>query len=139
MPPPRPLSYPLQTMEHSVTKSVEWKNDQENHSEKTVTKMGTSRDGYKYNFGFASDAFTGGVSAKILDGTWKINGSATAERKPAKGEWKVTGSADVKSPDLGGAKAALNVSGAAGYAAILSRTDTCFSWPSSAPARRSPP
>jgi len=97
------------TMEHSVTKSVEWKNDQENHSEKTVTKMGTSRDGYKYNFGFASDAFTGGVSAKILDGTWKINGSATAERKPAKGEWKVKGMSSICSPDWEGKRLWLNV------------------------------
>lgn len=34
---------------------------------------------------------------------------ASAEVKQAKDEWKVTGTADVSSPDLGGAKAALNL------------------------------
>lgn len=124
----------------SRTSQSEWKNDAKVESEKTASKLAIDHGACKTTYGFANDKMTFDAAGEALDQDgWKAKIGASAETKQAKGEWKVTGSADVKSPDLGGAKAALNVSGAAGYAAILSRTDTCFSWPSSAPARRSPP
>ena len=60
---------------------------------------------------WANDKMAGEGKGKLVDDDgWKVDITGALETKQAKSEWKVTGKLDVQTPDMGGAKAAVNVS-----------------------------
>ena len=97
----------------SRTSQSEFKGDTRVESEKTAAKLSIDHGDCKTTYGFANDKMTFDAVGKALDSDgWRAKVGASGEAKQAKDEWKVTASADVSSPDLGGIKAALNVSSA---------------------------
>ena len=60
---------------------------------------------------WANDKMAGEAKGKLVDDDgWKVDITAAGEIKQAKSEWKVTGKLDIQTPDMGGAKSAINVS-----------------------------
>ena len=60
---------------------------------------------------FANDKFSLEGKGKLVDDDgWKVDLTGAGEIKQAKKEWKLTGALDIASPDMGGAKANVNVS-----------------------------
>ena len=97
----------------SRTSQSEYKGDTRVDSEKTAAKLSIDHGDCKTTYGFANDKMTFEGVGKALDSDgWVAKVGASGEAKQAKDEWKVTGWTDVSSPDLGGIKAALNVSSA---------------------------
>lgn len=87
----------------------------ENASGKQVEKTTST---LKHNHGdcttkmtFANDKMAFEGKGKLVDDDgWKVDLTGAGETKQAKKEWKLTGALDIKSPDMGGAKAVINVS-----------------------------
>jgi len=77
--------------------------------EKTASKLKLDHGDCVTTWAFANDKMSMDAKGKAYneDG-WKSNVGGAYEIKQAKSEWKATGSFDVKTPDMGGVKAAIN-------------------------------
>lgn len=77
--------------------------------EKTASKLKINHGDCTTTWGFANDKMSFDAKGKAYneDG-WSTDIGFAAEVKQAKSEWKGTGTLDAKSPDMGGARAALN-------------------------------
>ena len=79
--------------------------------EKTVSTLKHNHGDCTTKMTFANDKMAFEGKGKLVDDDgWKVDITGAGETKQAKKEWKLTGNLDVKSPDMGGAKGALNVS-----------------------------
>lgn len=79
--------------------------------EKTVTTLKHNHGKCTTKYTFANDKFAFEAKGNAVnDDGWKVDVTGAAECKPAKKEWKTTGKLDITTPDMGGAKAAINVS-----------------------------
>lgn len=79
--------------------------------EKTNSKLKHGHGDCTTTMTFANDkmVFEGKGKAVDEDG-WKVDITGAGEVKQAKKEWKMTGKLDIATPDMGGAKANINVS-----------------------------
>lgn len=92
---------------------MDQKDDKETHSEKTWTKVGMACDKHKLKIGFAfeSEKFAASASHTVVDDKdWKATVGASVERKPKNGDWKGKVETAVRSPDMNGVRAWVNVS-----------------------------
>jgi len=79
-------------------KQTEWKDGEEKRSEKNTTALVQTRDGVKYDFAFASDAFKLGAAGNLVKGDWTVDGAIKTECKSAQGAWKAKGLVHTQSP-----------------------------------------
>jgi len=78
---------------------------------KTVSTLKQNHGKCTTKMTFANDKMAGEAKGNLVDDDgWKTDITLAGEIKQAKSEWKITGKLDAKTPDMGGAKAALNVS-----------------------------
>jgi len=79
--------------------------------EKTVSTLKHNHGDCTTKITWANDKMAGEGKGKLVDDDgWKVDITGALETKQAKSEWKVTGKLDVQTPDMGGAKAAVNAS-----------------------------
>jgi len=85
---------------HTMSKSQEWDSGKSAHkqSEKNSTTVTKTKDGKKFTFAVASDAFKQGVAGNLYKDDWKVDGALALEQKPAKKEWKGKATLAVCSP-----------------------------------------
>ena len=76
---------------------------------KSVLKIDHECNNINSAWTFANDKVCGEVAGRLVDDDWKVNAGVAYESKAAKGEWRGCGLLNVEG-DLGGIKAALNVS-----------------------------
>ncbi len=83
-----------------MSKSQEWDAEKGAHkqSEKNACAVTRVKDGKKFSFAMASDAFKQGASGNLYNDDWKVDGALALEQKPAKKEWKGKGTLAVSSP-----------------------------------------
>lgn len=92
---------------------MDQKEDKETYSDKTWTKIGWNCDKHKVKTSFAweSDKFAASVSHPVVDEQdWKITAGGSVERKPKSGDWFAKVETDIRSPDMNGVRAWVNVS-----------------------------
>lgn len=78
--------------------------------EKTVSTLKHNHGDCTTKMTWANDKMAGEGKGKLVDDDgWKVDITGAAEVKQAKSEWKVTGKLDIQTPDMGGAKSAINV------------------------------
>ena len=79
--------------------------------EKTTSTLKQNHGDCTTKITWANDKMAGEGKGKLVDEDgWKVDLTGAAEIKQAKSEWKVTGKLDIQTPDMGGAKSAINVS-----------------------------
>lgn len=83
-----------------MVKQEEWdeSKNEAKASEKNTTTIARTKDGKKYTFAMASDAFKQGVAGNLFNDGWKIDGAIALEQKPIKKEWKHKGTLSAASP-----------------------------------------
>lgn len=88
------------SVQHTMSKSQEWDAEKGAHkqSEKNACAVTRVKDGKKFSFAMASDAFKQGASGNLYNDDWKVDGALALEQKPAKKEWKGKGTLAVSSP-----------------------------------------
>jgi len=87
-------------VDYSMVKQEEWdvSKNEAKASEKNTTTIARTKDGKKYTFAMASDAFKQGVAGNLFNDGWKIDGAIALEQKPIKKEWKHKGTLSAASP-----------------------------------------
>lgn len=87
---------------HTRSNSQEWDSAKSAFklSEKNATTITKAKDGNKYSFAVASDAFKQGFSGNLMNDDWKVDGAVALEEKPAKKEWKGKATVSIVSPVL---------------------------------------
>lgn len=80
-------------------------------TDKSVRKLKINHGDCTTSYTFANDKMAFEANANVLkEKEYTVDVTAAAEMKQKKGEWKLTGKLATKANDLGGAKAAVNVS-----------------------------
>ena len=97
-------------MEHNWNKQQEWNGDCYDNSEETSSVVNVKHGDAEFSVEAANDHWGVGVEGDLLEGDWKVDAGASYQSHPASSEWSAGLDANIKSPDMGGVKAFMNVS-----------------------------
>lgn len=97
-------------MSHTWSQTQEWNDKSYAKSEEFVSEVDFKHMKQKWNFQFANNLWTLGVRGALLKEDWKVSAGAAYESHPENNEWKMSVDSSIKSPDMSGVKARINVS-----------------------------
>jgi hypothetical protein len=99
-------------MSHSWAKLQSWnaENKAYDNTTETSSEVRIKKGDAVFAVKAANDHWAVAVEGDLLDEDWKVEGCASYESKPAENNYTAAIDADIKSPDMGGVKAFINVS-----------------------------
>lgn len=102
-------------MTHNWSKQQTWNGDGYDQSTETSSDVRLKKGDAEFAIKAANDHWAVAVEGDLLDTDWKVGACASYESTPAELNYTAAIDADIKSPDMGGVKAFINVSVSTDY------------------------